>query len=65
MTLPGGRSVASEKMTGTSDGWKPVELRIEPKPEGYYISINLEISGERNGNGNVWVDDVYFMEVAK
>jgi hypothetical protein len=58
--LPGNRIVASESLTGTTDGWQLIELRVEPKPGDYAAFINLELNGKRGAKGEVWVDDVSF-----
>jgi hypothetical protein len=58
--LPGNRIVASEPLTGTTDGWQLIELRVEPKPGDYAAFINLELNGKRGAKGEVWVDDASF-----
>jgi hypothetical protein len=63
--LPDNRIVASESLTGTTDGWQLIELHIEPKPGNYAAFINLELNGKRGGKGCVWVDDVSFQPLGK
>ena len=62
VVLPGNRVATSQPLTGSTADWQLVELRVEPKPGDYAAFINLEIAGDRGGKGQVWVDDVSFME---
>lgn len=63
VTLPGNRVTTSEPLTGTTADWQLIELRVEPSPGDYAAFIGLELKGDRGGKGQVWVDDVSFLEV--
>lgn len=58
--LPGNRVAASEPLTGSTDGWRLVELQLTPLPGDYAAFINLEMTGPRGGKGQVWIDDISF-----
>jgi hypothetical protein len=62
VVLPGNRVTTSEPLAGGTTDWRLIELRVEPKPGDYAAFINLEITGERGGKGQVWVDDASFLE---
>ena len=52
---------SSKALTGTSDGWQRIRLKVAPKPSDPVVFISLILDGKGGDKGTVWIDDVSFM----
>ena len=53
-----GRTTGGQKITGTSPGWRKVEVCARPPRNAHWVMPLIRVSG--NTRGTVWVDDALF-----